>query len=132
MNLIKCGKCGTSVPESKAFCPECGHAIIDEEIRQHTSEHDSYQETMRLTKSSYNLMLADMDLNISEAPNLTAERINLSKELKLYPATDLPAETKPTGNKKWVVAAGVAAVLILLLVSLVLVVFTFRRLFTGG
>jgi predicted nucleic acid-binding Zn ribbon protein len=131
MNFIKCKKCGANVPETKAFCPECGNAIVDEEIRQHTSEHDSYQETMRLTKSGYNLMLADMDLNISESPNLTAERINISKELKLYPVSGTDKESKPTGSKKWLMLAGVA-VLILLLISVVLAIFTFRRLFTGS
>lgn len=132
MNFIKCKKCSANVPETKAFCPECGSAIADEETRQHISEHDSYDATMRLTKSSYNLMLADMDLNISDAPNLTSERINLSKELRLTPIAGTGEETKPAGNKKWLIAAGVAAVLFLLLVGLVVAVFILRRLFSAG
>ena len=132
MNFIKCKKCSANVAETKAFCPECGSAIVDEEVRQHTSEHDSYDATMRLTKSSYNLMLADMDLNISDAPNLTAERINVSKELKLYPATGPTTEAKPSGgSKKWLIVGGVA-LLFLLIIGLVLAVFVLRRLFTGG
>jgi hypothetical protein len=131
MNFVKCEKCGTNVPETKAFCPECGSAMVNEETRTHTSEHDSYQETMRLSKSSYNLMLADMDLNISDAPNLTSERINLTKELKLYAIGDTEKTSKPPGIPKWLIAA-VVAVVFLLLVSLVLAVFIFRRLFTGG
>jgi uncharacterized membrane protein YvbJ len=132
MNFIKCKKCGANVLETKAFCPDCGNAIVDEEIRLHTSEHDSYDATMRLSKSGYNLMLADMDLNISESPNLTAERINISKELKLYPVGETEDTSKPAGSKKWLIAAGAAAVVLLLLVGLVVALFVFRRLFTAG
>lgn len=131
MNVIKCEKCGTDVPGAKAFCPECGSAMVDEETRTHTSEHETYDSTMHLSKSSYNLMLADMDLNISDAPNLTAERINLSKELKLYAIGEPEKASKPPGIPRWLIAAGIAVVF-LLLVSLVLAVFIFRRLFTGG
>jgi hypothetical protein len=131
MNFIKCEKCGTNVPETKAFCPECGSSMVDEETRTHTSEHDSYQETMRLSKSSYNLMLADMDLNISDAPNLTSERINLSKELRLYPVAGSENQSKPRGIPKWLIAVGIAGIF-LLIVVVVLAVFIFRRLFTGG
>jgi hypothetical protein len=128
MDLKKCEKCGTSVPEAKAFCPECGASLVDEATRETTSEHNAYAETAMLSKSSYNLMLADMDLNISESPNLTAERLNISKDFIDSLSLDPPKEDKPAGtDKKWIIVAAACAVfLFLLLVAIILVVFVLR------
>jgi hypothetical protein len=85
-------------------------------------------DTAILSKSSYNLMLAKMDLNISESPNLTAERLNISKDFIDSLSLDPPKEDKPAGSdKKWIiVAAACAALLFLLLVAVILVVFVLR------
>ena len=125
-NTVKCKTCGAEVPGTKAFCPECGGSMVDEDMRQHTSEHESYDDTMRLTKSGYNLMLSEMDLNISDAPNLTAERINLSKDFR----DSLQLKPVETGNsngtsKKWVVAA-VAGALLLLVAGLLIMLFILK------
>lgn len=121
-----CKKCGASVLEAKAFCPECGGAMVDEEIRQHTSEHDSYDETMRLSKSGYNLMLSEMNLNISDAPNLTSERINLSKEFRTSLVLDPIKEKAPSRSKIWLIT-GIAGVILFLIVILGLVLVFFLR-----
>ncbi len=125
-NIVKCKTCSAEVSGTKAFCPECGSAMVDEDMRQHTSEHESYEDTMRLTKSGYNLMLSEMDLNISDAPNLTAERINLSKDFR----DSLQLKPIDTGDgsgtgKKWVVAA-VAGALLLLLAGIVIMLFILK------
>ena len=125
-NTVKCKTCDAEVPDTKAFCPECGSAMADEDMREHTSEHESYEDTMRLTKSGYNLMLSEMDLNISDAPNLTAERINLSKDFR----DSLQLKPIETGDgngssKKWVVAA-VAGALLLLLAGIVVILFILK------
>lgn len=119
------------MPGTKAFCSECGAAMVDEDARKHATEHESYQETMRLTKSGYNLMLADMGLNISDAPNMTSERINLSKEFRdSLPLMPLTAAEPAAKNKKWLIVSIVCA-LILLLVGLGLLLFFLRPLFSA-
>jgi hypothetical protein len=129
MSHLQCKKCGANVLEAKAFCPECGGAMVDEEVRQHTSEHDSYAQTVNLSKSGYNLMLSEMNLNISDAPNLTAERINLSKEFRSSLVLDPIRDDKPSGggtNWQIIVAAVTAGLLLLVLVAVVGVVFFLR------
>lgn len=126
MSHVQCKKCGANVLETKAFCPECGNAMVAEETRQNTSEHESYDETVRLTKSGYNLMLSEMNLNISDAPNLTAERINLSKEFRASLVLDPIKENNPAGGgKKWLIAAALG-VMFLLLIGLVLMLFVLK------
>lgn len=117
MSHVDCKRCGASVPETKAFCPECGGALVDEQVRQHASEHDSYDATVNLSKSGYNLMLSEMNLNISDAPNLTAERINLSREFRSSLVLDPVEEKTSPRSKIWLITA-VAALLLLLLVAL--------------
>ena len=132
MKFKSCQKCSAIVPETKAFCPECGNAMIAEETRKEASEHDTYQSTMHLSKSSYNLMLSEMDLNISEAPNLTAENINISKELKgltLPPLEPLAPEkpaAQPAGTNKTALIVALLAVLVLLAGGLILMLFVFK------
>lgn len=128
MAHVECKKCGANVLETKAFCPECGSALVDELVRQHTSEHESYDATVNLSKSGYNLMLSEMNLNISDAPNLTAERINLSKEFRsslvLDPIKD--NNTQKEGTNWPIVVGAVAAGLLLLVLGLV-AAFVFLR-----
>lgn len=128
MAHLQCKKCGANVLEAKAFCPECGGAMVDEEVRQHTSEHDSYAETVNLSKSGYNLMLSEMNLNISDAPNLTAERISLSKEFRSSLVLDpIKDDAPPPGGTNWrTVAAAVTAGLLLLVLGLVAAFFLLR------
>jgi hypothetical protein len=127
MAHLQCKKCGANVLEAKAFCPECGGAMADEEVRQHTSEHDSYAETVNLSKSGYNLMLSEMNLNISDAPNLTAERINLSKEFRSSLVLDPIKENTQSGGTNWrIVTVAVAAGLLLLVLGLAAAFFLLR------
>jgi len=128
MAHLQCKKCGANVLEAKAFCPECGGAMVDEEVRQHTSEHDSYAQTMNLSKSGYNLMLSEMNLNISDAPNLTAERINLSKEFRSSLVLDPIKDNTESGGTNWrIIAAAVAAgLLLLVLVAVIFIVFVIK------
>lgn len=127
MAHLQCKKCGANVLETKAFCPECGGAMVYEEVRQHTSEHESYDATVNLSKSGYNLMLSEMNLNISDAPNLTAERINLSKEFRSSLVLDPVKDNTHSGGTNWrIVAVAVAAGLLLLLLGLAAAFFLLR------
>jgi ribosomal protein L37E len=127
MSHVQCKKCGANVLEAKAFCPECGGAMVDEQVRQHTSEHQSYDATVNLSKSGYNLMLSEMNLNISDAPNLTAERINLSKEFRSSLVLDPVKEKTQSGGTNWrIVGIAVGAGLLLLLLGLAAAFFLLR------
>jgi hypothetical protein len=127
MSHVQCKRCGANVREAKAFCPECGGAMVDEEVRRGTSEHQSYDATVNLSKSGYNLMLSEMNLNISDAPNLTAERINLSKEFRSSLVLDPIKDNKQSGGTNWrIVGAAVAAGLLLLVLGLVAAFFLLR------
>jgi hypothetical protein len=127
MSHVQCKKCGANVLEAKAFCPECGGAMVDEQVRRHTSEHESYDATVNLSKSGYNLMLSEMNLNISDAPNLTAERINLSKEFRSSLVLDpIKAKAQPGGTNWRIVGAAVAGGLLLLLLGLAAAFFFLR------
>ena len=102
--------------------------MVDEQVRQHTSEHESYDATMNLSKSGYNLMLSEMNLNISDAPNLTAERINLSKEFRSSLVLDPIKDNTQSGGTNWrIVGAAVAAGFLLLVLVLVVAVVFFLR-----
>ena len=72
MSERQCDKCGETVAASKAFCPACGHAFVDEEVRTDTSEFKMTDGTMQFSQSMYNNMLSDMGLNISK----TSEQLN--------------------------------------------------------
>jgi len=127
MSHVQCKKCGANVLEAKAFCPECGGAMVDEQVRLHTSEHQSYDATVNLSKSGYNLMLSEMNLNISDAPNLTAERINLSKEFRSSLVLDPVKDNARSGGTNWrIVGVAVAAGLLLLVLGLVAAFFLLR------
>lgn len=126
MSHIQCKRCGASVLDTKAFCPECGGAMVEEQTRKHTSEHESYDATLNLSKSGYNLMLSEMDLNISNAPNLTAERINLSKEFRSSLVLDPVKEKAPSRSKIWLITAIAGGVLFLIVILGLVAVFFLR------
>lgn len=61
------------VDEAKAFCPECGNALVAEKQREEESAYESMDGTMQFGQTMYNQMLSDMGLNISAAPNKTSD-----------------------------------------------------------
>lgn len=87
MSLKKCDQCQEMVDEAKAFCPDCGHPFVVEEVRSELTEHDSSEGTMMLGKTAYGIMLAEMELDITEQP-----------EAKKTP--DVPKETEAAQTQK--------------------------------
>ena len=77
------------VDEAKAFCPECGNPFVAEETRSEQTEHDRLDGTMMLSKSNYNIMLSEMELDITEQPAAKGERT-------VPAATEIPAAGNPS------------------------------------
>lgn len=114
MALKDCGKCGEKVDEAKAFCPGCGHALVEERERTDSTSFDQADMTMHLGQTMYNQMLTDMGLNISKAPDSGNSRTNETKAIEVDPGP--PAETAPKASSKkfWIVTIAVAAALFFL------------------
>lgn len=75
MSERQCDKCGEMVSVTKAFCPACGHALVEEETRADTSEFQGLDGTMQLGQTMYNQMLSEMGLNISATPEQMTEAV---------------------------------------------------------
>lgn len=95
------------VDEAKAFCPECGNPFVAEETRSEQTEHDRFDGTMMLSKSNYNIMLSEMELDITEQPAAKGERT--------VPA-DRPVAGMPAGNSSRFAFIIIGAVLLLMVI----------------
>ena len=142
MGLRQCEKCSDMVDEAKAFCPGCGHAFVEEQMRKEPSVFESMDGTMQFGQTMYNQMLTDMGLNISSAPDKPAEVVQPAAQPAvpapmqqviqpavqqvIQPATQQviqPAASpaKPAGSSRttWLAIGGV--VLLLLFILLIVV-----------
>ena len=139
------------VDEAKAFCPSCGHALVEEATRQEQSVFESMEGTMQLGNTMYNQMLSDMGLNISAAPNKPAETVQPVVQPAVQPAAQPvvqrsaqriiqpavqqviqpaaePARPSASNTTKWLIIGGVAVLLLfILLVVVVLAAFVIWR-----
>lgn len=120
MGFRTCEKCGESADAAKAFCPGCGEPFVAEKERVKTSEFDASGSTVQFSQTAFNMVLSDMGLNISEAPNRPSKP---SVKTTLAPAAATPAlkpETEKSGSKiKWILIG--AAVFLVLSVTVVIV-----------
>src|SRR5438105_3815827 len=123
MGLRQCQKCNEMVDEAKAFCPGCGNAFETEEKRTEASKFDSADHTIQFGKTAYNLMLSDMGLNISKAPDPVEKRIEMiapvatsATPLPVRPPENIAVEPKPASNAKWFIIGGAIIVLGFLLI----------------
>ena len=148
MGLRQCDKCSEMVDEAKAFCPSCGHALVEEATRKEQSVFESMEGTMQLGNTMYNQMLSDMGLNISAAPNKPAESIQPAVQPAVRPVVQPPVQHQviqpasqqvaqpaaepmnPSGSNttKWLIIGGIAVLLLfILLIVLVLAAFVIWR-----
>lgn len=107
MSQHPCDKCGELVSASKAFCPACGHAMVEEEKRESASEFQRLDGTMQVGQTMYNQMLSEMGLNISVPTEQSTDAVKpvLSK---LAPAAEAssaaqlakPVVIEPIGTEK--------------------------------
>ena len=121
MGQKQCEKCGETVDEAKAFCPECGHAFVEEKKRTSVSDFEKTNPTVQLGATMFNQMLSDMGLNISKEPNPSdKERVVIAPAVR--PAVPEPSKT-PTrsGRTKWIIAGVVVGLILFILAALIIV-----------
>jgi hypothetical protein len=70
----QCGKCGELVDEAKAFCPGCGNAFVQEQVREETS-FEKMDNTLEFGQTMYNQMLSDMGLSVDKLVSPEGEPI---------------------------------------------------------
>lgn len=137
MALRQCDKCSEMVDEAKAFCPECGNALVEEKQREEESAYESMEGTMQFGQTMYNQMLSDMGLNISAAPNKPDEpAAEPVAPIIVEPAVQTPAQPvlqvlqpietgatsapvateKPATGNRWLIFGVVGALLLLILI----------------
>ena len=140
MSLSECDKCGEMVDEAKAFCPGCGRAFVDENIRKKSSEFNMLDGTMQLGNTMYNQMLSDMGLNISAAPDKPDAEVAQSAapaykpvaqsvQQVLQPAVQkviqpaVPVETpKQEGSNKWMIIGAIVIIVLIILIIAAIVI----------
>jgi len=126
----KCAKCNSMVDAAKAFCPECGNSMEIEEQRKTPTLHSTYDGTERITRSAYNMMIKEMELDISESPPLKETVRELAPEPKPEPepAPQNVAETPPKSNAIIWIIVGVGAFAFLMIFILAIAgVFFYMR-----
>ena len=141
MGLRQCDKCSEMVDEAKAFCPNCGHAFVEEQTRTEPSDFESMDGTMQLGNTMYNQMLSDMGLNISAAPDKLAEVvmqpaaqpvvqqpvsqpplhqvIQPAVQQVIQPAVQ-PAKPSRSSKTKWFIIGGIAILLLFIAAIVIL------------
>jgi hypothetical protein len=113
MEPKQCEKCGETVEAARAFCPACGAAMVAEEQRADVSAFDASAGTIQFGKTVYGKVLAEMGLNISEAPNKQPATPPAAAPPMAAPAPATPEKRVGGSNRtKWIVIA-IAALLFL-------------------
>lgn len=123
MDVKKCEKCGEVVDEAKAFCPGCGHSLVDEEERKDDSEFEASGGTQEFSASLFNVMLTDMGLNISEIPDAPHQ----PAENKADDTKQAVDEQKSASPVNRVPIAIIFGILILIIITILLTVFLIRN-----
>lgn len=127
MGLIECDECGESVDDAKAFCPECGNSLIDEEQRQVASSFEKLDSTVQLGQTMYNQMLSDMGLDISKRKDEQEKRTSVISPIQTKSET--PSE-KPLSvpisriSKRlivWIIAGVLLIAILIVLIAIILV-----------
>ncbi|HKP70103.1 MAG TPA: hypothetical protein VJV05_12520 [Pyrinomonadaceae bacterium] len=125
MGQKQCEKCGEIVDEAKAFCPECGHAFVEEKKRESVSEFDRSNPTVQLGATMFNQMLSDMGLNISKEPNAPDKgRVEVIAPVAIPAVIEpktTPATPKNTARRNWIIAGVVVGLFLFLLAALIIV-----------
>ena len=140
-----CPKCDEAVGETKAFCPACGHAFVDEAKRTDASAYDKADHTMQMGQTMYNAMLSDMGLNVKKEPE---KRVEVLKPVGVQPAQVLqpvagtqsvpapkpapaPQPPKKSNKKIWIITIVIAVLLLLIFAAAVIGVGLYLYFYSG-
>ena len=97
MSSKQCPECEAVVVESKAYCPDCGSPMDEEQKRHDSSEYDSQMKTQNLTLTSQLLLLEQFDT--STFFNLNQKNANepasIKNELKPVSSNGVEHQAKP-------------------------------------
>lgn len=80
MSLKQCPGCQEMVDESKAYCPDCGTPMDEEQRRTGASEYDSLMKTQNINVTSHLKMMEQMNLSSIFTPPKTDEPETAKKE----------------------------------------------------
>ncbi|NOT46452.1 MAG: hypothetical protein HOP17_01695 [Acidobacteria bacterium] len=137
------------VDDVRAFCPGCGNSFLKEAQRSKPTIFDRSSETEQFDASMLNMILSDMGLDISKAPNKSEERVVNVPQMPIEPGKPEHAKViervnvavrsredshdKPKllakSNLKWLVWGSVILVFLfvfLLVIAAAVLVFMFR------
>ncbi len=74
MSLKQCSGCEAMVDASKAYCPDCGTPMDEEEKRTGSSEFDSLMKTQQVSKTTQFRLIKQFNLSsIFTAPKIDDE-----------------------------------------------------------
>jgi len=73
MSLKQCPECEAMIDAAKAYCPDCGTSMDEEQKRVGSSEFDSLGKTQRLSKTTQFRLLEQLNLSSIFSPPQTGE-----------------------------------------------------------
>jgi hypothetical protein len=111
MSFIQCSVCEATVDAAKAYCPECGSAMDEEEKRTSFSEFDQLMKTQNINSTTHFRLMEQFKLSSVFKPPQAAEADqNLEKNKEAAAAKATAANAPPpekTPDQKFA-AAGAA------------------------
>ncbi len=95
MSLKQCSVCEAMVEVSKAYCPNCGTPMDEEQKRDGSSEYDSLMKTQQVSKTTQFKLLEHFNLTSAFAPpkidaSESSEVENEGKSVQLNAQPALP------------------------------------------
>ena len=128
MGQKQCAKCGETVDEAKAFCPECGSAFDEEKKRTSVSDFDKSNPTVQLGATMFNQMLSDMGLSISKDPNPSEKnRVEVIAPTAKPAVTEssepknVPQPEPRSGKRAWTIILGVLVAILAVALAVIVV-----------
>lgn len=114
MSFIQCSVCEATVDAAKAYCPECGSAMDEEEKRTSFSEFDQLMKTQNINSTTHFRLMEQFKLSSVFKPPQGAEADqNLEKNKEVSDANpavaNIPPPEKTSDTKPAVVSTANAA-----------------------
>ena len=98
MSFRQCPECEATVDAAKAYCPDCGTPMDEEQKRVGSSEFDSSGKTQRLSKTTQFRLMEQLNLSSFFAPPQMGEKESKAVETDVkvvQPSGRQQAQIKP-------------------------------------